>query len=208
MEFLNSGDKFGRLTVIKATDKRLNRCVVYECLCDCGNTVYTTKTRLVKGFVKSCGCLQKERASESNKTHGLSHTKLFYIWQDMRKRCFNKNHHAYNYYGGRGITVCNEWDNCFLSFYEWAISNGYREGLSIDRINNNGNYCPKNCRWVTMKEQSKKVAKYNINGEFIEVYPTIKEACLHNNIKGTGTSISACCRGKVKQAYGFIWKYV
>lgn len=224
MELLKNGDKFWRLTVVKATDKRLQRSIVYECACDCGNIVYTTRTRLVKGLTKSCGCLQKERASELNKKHGMSNTKLFNIWQDMCKRCFYENHHAYNYYGGRGITVCNEWKNDFLSFYNWSISNGYKEGLSIDRINNNGNYCPENCRWTTMKIQSsnrripdlsfsknpnaKGVAKYTLDNTFIKSYPTIKEACIDNNIKGTGTCISACCRGKQKQAYGFVWKYI
>lgn len=89
----------------------------------------------------------------SFKTHGMSQTKLYRVWRSMRDRCNNSNHHAYESYGGRGITICNEWNKLFLPFYEWAIAYGYKEGLSIDRINNDKGYEPKNCRWATRSQQ-------------------------------------------------------
>lgn len=159
MTKINIGDKFNKLTVLEKTDQRINRSIIYKCQCNCGNITYVKSTNLVKGYIKSCGCLQKEMASKYNKTHGLSNTKLFMVWQDMKKRCKNPNHHAYKDYGGREIKVCNEWLDDFMNFYNWAMANGYKEGLSIDRINNNGNYEPNNCRWVTMSIQCKNKQK-------------------------------------------------
>ena len=220
---INIGDKYNKLTVLEKTSERKNRSIIYKCRCDCGNIINVISTSLTKGLCKSCGCLQKEKASLSNKTHGLSKTKLYYVWGDMRKRCNNPKHHAYHYYGGREIKVCEEWDKSFISFYNWAINNGYREGLTIDRINNNGNYEPSNCRWVTMSVQCKnrrftnkkgsknprarKINKLTLNGEYITTYSCIKDACEDNKIKGTGTCISACCRGKQSYAYGYKWEY-
>lgn len=89
------------------------------------------------------------------KTHNKSNTKLYRVWNSMKQRCFNKNDKFYFCYGGRGITVCEEWINSFQSFYNWAINNGYQENLSIDRRNVNGNYSPENCRWVDMKTQQR-----------------------------------------------------
>ena len=158
---INKGEKFGKLTVLEKTDKRLNRNIIYKCKCECGNIVETTANRLTHCFIKSCGCLQKERASECNKTHGMSNTKIFMVWQDMIARCTRKTHHAYKYYGKRGIKVCNEWIDNFMSFYNWAINNGYQKGLTIDRINNDGNYEPNNCRWTTMYVQCHNRRKKN-----------------------------------------------
>lgn len=158
---INKGDKFEKLTVLEKTDKRLNRNIIYKCRCECGNIVETTANRLTHGFIKSCGCLQKERASECNKTHGMSNTKIFMVWQDMVARCTRKTHHAYKYYGKRGIKVCNEWIDNFMNFYNWSINNGYQKGLTIDRINNDGNYEPNNCRWTTMYVQCHNRRKKN-----------------------------------------------
>ena len=217
------GEKYNKLIVIEKTDIRKRRSIVYKCKCDCGNITYVTSTNLKYGYIKSCGCYQKEQVSKTNKKHGLSNTKLFYVWQDIKNRCNNPNHHAYKDYGGRGIKICDEWQNDFISFYTWAINNGYKEKLTIDRKNNNGNYEPNNCRWTTMKIQcqnrrfydksgtnnprAKKVSKYTLTGEKIKTYNTIKDACKDNNIKGTGSCISACCKGKQNFAYGYIWKY-
>lgn len=223
MTIINIGDKFNKLTVLEKTNQRINRSIIYKCQCDCGNITYVKSTNLIKGYIKSCGCLQRKMASKCNKTHGLSHTKLFYVWQDMIKRCFKENHHAYKYYGGRGITVCNEWKNDFMSFYNWAINNGYEEGLTIDRIDVNGNYEPNNCRWVTMKVQCKnrrkvdttfnknpkarKIVKLDLLDNYICTYDCIKSAMIDNNINLLSSSISACCKGKAKSAYGYKWKY-
>jgi hypothetical protein len=148
-----TGKKFNRLTVLEKTDKRKNRCIVYKCKCDCGNITYVKSTYIKKGYTKSCGCLQREMASKSNKIHGESKTKLFYVWQDMVQRCKYEWHHAYKYYGGRGITVYGKWED-FLPFKKWSIENGYEEGLTIDRTNVNGNYEPSNCRWVDRLKQA------------------------------------------------------
>lgn len=221
---INIGDKFGRLTVLEELEQRKRGMKVYKCQCECGNIVSVIGVNLTHGFTKSCGCYHKDRASEANKTHGESHTKLYYVWQDMRKRCTNPNHHAYEYYGGRGITVCDEWLNSYEAFQEWALNNGYEQGLTIDRENNNEGYSPDNCRWVTMLVQShnqrprkdmtlsnspnaKPVDMYSIDGQFIKHYDSIKEACIDNDIKGTGSNISACCRGRQKIAHGYMWRY-
>ena len=133
---------------------------IYECGF-CGNK-FRTQTSFVKsGHTKSCGCYQKRRASETK--HGLIGTRLYSIWTNMKDRVSNIKNKAYNSYGGRGITVCEEWKNDFVSFYAWAMSNGYSDELTIDRIDNNGNYCPENCRWTTKSIQSRNKRKFKNN---------------------------------------------
>jgi len=144
------GKKFGRLTVIERAenDKYKNAC--WLCQCECGNKKIIKGVNLVRGFTKSCGCLHKEKFRHV--THNLTNTRIFTIWMGIKKRCCNKKSSNYNLYGGRGITYCKEWEQ-FESFYNWAINNGYKDNLSIDRIDVNGNYEPNNCRWVDMKTQ-------------------------------------------------------
>lgn len=108
-----------------------------------------------KKGTKSCGCLQKEMASKSNTKHGMYKTRIYKSWADMIQRCHNKNEPNYRYCGSKGIIVCDEWKKNFVSFYNWAMSNGYKDNLTIDRINNYGNYEPANCRWITIKEQER-----------------------------------------------------
>lgn len=150
-----TGRRFGRLTVIRKTDQRgPDGGIIYECLCDCGNTCFVWGNKLTRkghSAKRSCGCLH----DETHHPHGCSKTTLFHKWTGMNDRCYNRNARQYPDYGGRGITVCDEWRNDFSCFLSWALSSGYQEGLSIDRIDVNGNYCPDNCRWITMSEQQK-----------------------------------------------------
>lgn len=149
-----TGQKFGKLTVIKKNGNDKYKNIVWLCKCDCGKETIVNTTRLKSGYTKSCGCLTVEKLLERNTKHNMTHTRIYKIYQGLIQRCYNSNNPAYKNYGGRGIKVCDEWKNDFLSFYNWAINNGYNNELTLDRINNNGNYKPNNCRWVTVKKQS------------------------------------------------------
>ena len=149
-----TGQKFGRLTVLKFIGTNKNRNSLWECKCDCGKSVIVQKTNLISGNTKSCGCLNMERKTKHNK----SKSRLFRVWEGIKQRCLNPNSSEYKNYGGRGIGICDEWLD-FETFYEWATNNGFIEDVSkgqntIDRIDVNRNYEPGNCRFVDMKVQS------------------------------------------------------
>lgn len=150
------GKKFGRLTVIQRAGAVPGGCALYICECECGNITHPIKgTNLRNGDTQSCGCLAKEVAKKTHTTHGKTNTRLFNIWSGMRERCNNPNCRAFKDYGGRGIKICPEWEHDFQTFYEWAMSNGYADNLTIDRKDNEKGYSPDNCRWTTTAEQNR-----------------------------------------------------
>lgn len=145
--------RFGRLVVVSRAEN-VGRTTRWNCLCDCGNLVIVRQPDLKARKTQSCGCLHREQLAERNTVHGLSKTKLCDIWRSMKDRCNNPKNRAYKNYGGRGISICNEWLTDFKAFYDWAMANGYGDNKSIDRINVNGNYEPENCRWTDYKTQA------------------------------------------------------
>lgn len=148
---LLDGKRFGRLTVISFSHLDDTKTAHWLCKCDCGNTCTPSNRSLRKGATQSCGCLHKEQLSERNATHRSSSTKEYYIWNNMRERCSSPKNNHYKYYGGRGIKVCKRW----LDFSNFIADMGYApEGYSIERINNDGDYEPSNCKWIPMSEQA------------------------------------------------------
>lgn len=149
------GAVFGRLTVIEKASPYISpsgqKRVRWLCKCNCGGDAVVGRDALVKGVTQSCGCLQKERAGRSNKRHGLSKSKIWNIWSEMHQRCGNPKNKGFKHYGGRGITVCEEWAT-FENFYR--DMGAPPEGLSLERINNDLGYSAANCKWATIWEQA------------------------------------------------------
>lgn len=153
-----AGQHFGRLTVLHRAPNRKDASgrsrTYWTCQCECGKIFDVLADNLMYGRQVSCGCYKREINHNLKTTHGETNTRLYGIWLSMKRRCDTPSLVAYPDYGGRGISVCEEWVNSYTAFRDWAMENGYDENLSIDRIDNNGNYCPDNCRWVDCVAQA------------------------------------------------------
>lgn len=157
------GQRFGRLIAVTSTKKNKHGQTMWLCRCDCGNLAQIRIDHLRKNLIKSCGCLKKELTIKRNFKHGdtlrekKKAARLYRIWAGIKTRCLNPSVPIFKYYGGRGIKVCAEWKNNYAAFKKWALANGYSGDLTIDRINNNGNYKPSNCQWITRAENARKM---------------------------------------------------
>lgn len=162
-----TGKQFGHLAVIEQAENKNGR-VMWLCKCDCGTVKPIASSNLIHGYSTTCGCGQRHCGIDNNSyKHGKSKTKLYSVWKAMRQRCNNPNNYDYQWYGAEGKKICDEWDN-YIEFEKWAMSSGYKSGLTIDRIDSSSCYCPENCRWITIQEQQKNkrnVRRLSLNGE-------------------------------------------
>ena len=186
-----SGQKYGLLTAIRPVG--YNNGFIWECKCDCGGVTKVALRNLTNGHIKSCGCMWHPKGTIRNFKHGLGRTRIYKIYSGMLYRCTEEGDLTGNYYK-RGIRVCNEWqgNNGAINFYNWAISSGYNDDLTLDRIDNNGDYSPDNCRWTTMLVQ----ANNKRNNHFLEFNGEKKTISQWSRETGiSGTTILARLKG-------------
>lgn len=207
-----TGKKYSRLTVVGLVP---NHKALWLCKCDCGNEITVNTSLLESGHNKSCGCLNNEKRKllpQYTTTHGKTNTRLYSVWRGIKDRCNNPNVEHYDRYGGRGIGVCDEWDNSFESFYEWAIGAGYNENLSgkeqsIDRIDVNKNYSPDNCRWIAQKYQARNVEKTAYITENGKEIPVV-EFCENHKISDTKYVRRKVIKGQTASEILFDWNMI
>jgi hypothetical protein len=169
------GKTFGYWTILSVA-KSNSRKKSYICKCICGNEKVVALDTLKLGTSKSCGCFHKEQLSKKLTTHGQTGKRIMTIYYNIKNRCYCENNNRFKDYGGRGIRMCDEWKNNSSLFVKWSLENGYAENMTIDRINNDGDYCPENCRWISMKEQAQN-KRTSITFTFYGVTKNLKEWC-------------------------------
>lgn len=204
-----SNRRFGRLVAIKPIGKNHKGCYIWLCKCDCGNETNVIVSDLTKGSTTSCGCYRNEISRKKLLKHGLYNTRIYEIWWGMVQRCKDKNNINYRNYGAKGITLCEEWER-FMPFYEWAMANGYKDDLTIDRIDNSQGYYPENCRWTTVKEQANNRSTnvfYIVNGEKLTIAQIsekygINYQCLHKRLKKYKWSIEKAITEPIMYYHG------
>lgn len=147
---------FGELTVMSEHHSD-GKHLYWNCICKCGNTTIVSGDSLKRGVTTSCGCVNKKLAKDRFTKHGKSKTRLYHIWTGMIYRCTNPKATGFENWGGKGVNVCREWKDDFMNFFLWAMKSGYSDNLEIDRIDNDGNYEPGNCQWITKSENIKKM---------------------------------------------------
>lgn len=193
--------KFGKLTVLEKTGNRKCGCIIWKCKCDCENFVEVIGSSLTRGNTKSCGCLVSEKLSERNYKHGYSErgkvSSTYDVWSSMRKRCLNPNHPAFHNYGGRGITICERWIESFESFLE--DKDERPDGMSLDRIDNDGNYTPENTRWTSFLKQSRNRRTNKLDKDkIIEIKKLIKQKELSQKEIGNIYNVSQSTISSIK----------
>ena len=159
------GQTFGFLTILESFRAQVNgrRRSMFKVECDCGTVKTVLAHNVNQGRLKSCGCKALELKLKAATKHGMHKTRIYQTYHDMKDRCLNKNNSHFHRYGGRGITICEEWLSSFMTFNAWAMSNGYTDTLTIERVNNDGNYCPENCTWIPLAEQAKNKTQRGAN---------------------------------------------
>lgn len=217
------GEKYGFIEIIdfgyreySKGSKRKRGTLIFKCVC--GNVKEVLAHNIIQGRVSSCGCKESYLKAKASTKHGLHKERIYTTYHDMKDRCKNPNNSHYHRYGGRGIKVCEEWKEDFMNFYNWAMKNGYDEHLTIERIDNDGNYEPSNCKWATIQEQLKNRNLSNcknngikrpirqidkITNETICVFESIKEASHKTGFK----TIPNVLAGRRKTSGGFKWEY-
>lgn len=151
------GKKYGRLLVVARVGSNKNNKIVWKCECDCGEIIDVIGSALRTGHTLSCGCFNREKSAEYQTKHGLADHPLYRSWIDIKKRCYNENHKCYRWYGAKGVKLCREWFDSVQEFVSWGLKNGWEDGLSIDRIDSNGDYEPNNCQFLTKSDNTLKM---------------------------------------------------
>lgn len=210
-----TGQRFGKLVVLEHVGRGR-----WKCRCDCGNECVKHSVCLRDGRSDNCGCMTGKKISENDTKHGGCGTKLYEVWKSMRRRCSSPKSQDYPEYGGRGITVCNEWQD-FAAFRDWALMNGYREGLSIDRVDPDDGYNPSNCRWTNVgtqvwnrrntrrRDMWKPIGAFDNDGNLVQMFKNINGAIAWLGIESAAApGISAVLHGQQNTAYGYRWCYL